>query len=158
MGMKKTDYVERFKIGAQAARRQEAREIRKLLPTASAKDTGWMRDRLAVLAKEIRANVEFDPVPLRIRPGKKALVVGDLVIREGIVRLLGERVGTLMHELELGYHPVVRLRLDGYRAIQYELDGGKVAERAASDALALLDGMDPKALVKGRDFRSGRLV
>lgn len=61
---------------------------------------------------------------------------GDVTIALGKVIKKGNQVGTLQHELKHGYHPVVRLRVQGREMVEFEIDTPNLIDRAFDAVVA----------------------
>ena len=54
---------------------------------------------------------------------------GTVTIRLGTISKSGKKIGTVMHELKHGYHPVIRLRLNGEAMREFETDTPKLMDK-----------------------------
>lgn len=63
--------------------------------------------------------------------------VGAITIEQGAITVGGKLVGRVDRELKHGYHPVVRLRIEGKPVVEYEIDEKKLLDKIFADAKRL---------------------
>ena len=70
--------------------------------------------------------------------------IGNVTFNDGAITVAGRPVGRADHELKHGYHPVVRLRIDGAEPVEFEIDTPSLVEQLFNEVYRLV----PSALLE----------